>query len=220
MTAKDVLELREQGRIEEAYEAIRQLYAKDKGQDNSLAMFWTATDVLKLRVQECKTEEAEKILLALKRMLPQISNNKSVLEAFEKCQSLLNNNKHGVSCKDSANHIEMGKWGESIAVAFLRDKGYTIIDRDWHSGHRDIDIIARDEDCIVFVEVKTRKNDDFGNPISAVNYQKRKNIQRAMNHFIKYRKIENAVRFDIITVVGTLECPTPIIQHYIDVSLF
>ena len=52
MTTKDVFELRKQGRIEEAYDAIRQLYADDKGPYTSLAMFWTATDILKKRLKE------------------------------------------------------------------------------------------------------------------------------------------------------------------------
>ena len=63
MTVDEVFRLRKQSRIEEAYEAIRQLYAADKGPYTSLAMFWTATDILKKRIEEGKADEAKKILL-------------------------------------------------------------------------------------------------------------------------------------------------------------
>jgi len=72
MTVKDVFDLRRQGRIEEAYEAIRPMYATHKGRYTTLCMFWTASDVFKLRMDEGRTDEAEKISLALQRMLPRV----------------------------------------------------------------------------------------------------------------------------------------------------
>ena len=73
-----------------------------------------------------------------------------------------------------AAHNELGKWGEETATQLLRDKGYTIVDRDWRSGHRDIDIIARTPDgaTLVFVEVKTRTKDDVTRPTDAVDMKK------------------------------------------------
>ena len=72
MTVKEVFDLRKQGRIEEAYEAIRPMYAAHKGRYTTLCMFWTAADVFKLRLEQKRVEEAEKILEALKRMLPRV----------------------------------------------------------------------------------------------------------------------------------------------------
>ena len=72
MTVKEIFDLRKQGKIEEAYDAIRPMYAAHKGKYTTLCMFWTAADVLKLRLQQGRTEEAEKIYEALKRMLPRI----------------------------------------------------------------------------------------------------------------------------------------------------
>ena len=63
-----------------------------------------------------------------------------------------------------AAHNELGKWGEDLAAAYLEQKGYTIMERDWKSGRRDIDIIARDGNIVVFVEVKTRRSSVFGEP--------------------------------------------------------
>ena len=71
-TVKDVFDLRKQGRIEEAYEAIKPMYAVHKGKYTTLCMFWTAADVFKLRLEQGRHEEASKIYEALKRMLPRI----------------------------------------------------------------------------------------------------------------------------------------------------
>ena len=72
MTVKDVFDLRRQGRIEEAYDAIRPMYAAHKGRYTTLCMFWTASDIFKKRLEEGRINEAAKILEALKRMQPRI----------------------------------------------------------------------------------------------------------------------------------------------------
>ena len=114
-----------------------------------------------------------------------------------------------------ASHNELGKWGEDVAATYLERQGYTIIERDWKSGHRDLDIIAQEGDSVVFVEVKTRRNRLFTDPEIAVDYQKIRHLQQAANHYIKYRHIDNDIRFDIITVVGTMN-ETPSIEHIKD----
>ena len=117
-----------------------------------------------------------------------------------------------------ATHNDMGKWGEDLAEAYLERKGYTIVERDWKSGRRDIDIIALDNDVVVFVEVKTRRNRLFGEPEDAIDYRKRQNLQQAINHYVKFRNIRQEIRFDIISVVGTIGTE-PDIQHIQDVAL-
>ena len=118
-----------------------------------------------------------------------------------------------------AAHIELGKWGEDLATAYLEEKGYEIIERDWKSGRRDIDIIAKDETgTIVFVEVKTRRNRTFGEPEEAIDYRKMQSLQLAINHYIKFRRINRQVRFDIISIVGTIGSE-PEINHIKDVTL-
>ena len=115
-----------------------------------------------------------------------------------------------------ASHNELGKWGEDVATEYLERQGYIILERGWKSGHRDLDIIARNGDTIVFVEVKTRRNKIFTDPETAVNFQKIRNLQAAANHYVKYRHIDNPIRFDLVTVVGTKDI-TPEIEHTIDV---
>ena len=59
-----------------------------------------------------------------------------------------------------AQHNELGKWGEEVAARMLTEKGYRIIARDWKDNHKDLDIVAVADDCLVIVEVKTRRNND------------------------------------------------------------
>lgn len=80
-----------------------------------------------------------------------------------------------------AAHNELGTWGEQCAVEYLRRKGYVILERDWKSGHRDLDIIAFDGATMVFVEVKTRRNRMFADPEMAVDYVIR---GRFCDHFL------------------------------------
>ena len=221
MTAKDIFELRKQGLREEAYEAARSLYATDKGPYASLAMFWTAVDVLRSRVGEGRMDEATKILMALERLLPSVPDQDGwVSDAFAKCQELLGKGtarQH--QQEDGPEHMQTGIWGEGLAAAYLREKGYIILERDWHSGHRDIDIIAQKDGCVVFVEVKTRRNKDYGIPLKAVDHQKQQNLLRAINHYIHYRRVDSPWRFDVISIVGTPGCQNPEIEHIEDITI-
>ena len=115
-------------------------------------------------------------------------------------------------------HHELGKWGEDLAADYLQRKGYTIIERDWKSGKRDLDIIAQDGNVIVFVEVKTRRNRLFGEPEESVDYHKLQNLQQAISHYVKFKHIRQEIRFDIISIVGTVGTD-PDIQHIQDVTL-
>jgi putative endonuclease len=117
-----------------------------------------------------------------------------------------------------AAHNELGKWGEDLAADYLQRKGYTIIERDWKSGKRDLDIIAQDGNVIVFVEVKTRRNRLYGEPEESVDYHKLQNLQQAISHYVKFKHIRQEIRFDIISIVGTVETD-PDIQHIQDVTL-
>ncbi len=75
MNVKDIFALRKQGKIEEAYEAIRPIYREHKGRFTTLCMFWVASDVFKLRLEQKRIEEAEKIYRAMLRLLPFIEDD-------------------------------------------------------------------------------------------------------------------------------------------------
>lgn len=105
-----------------------------------------------------------------------------------------------------AEHNELGKWGEDIASRYLEGKGYRIIYRDWRYGHRDLDIIATDDNGLcVIAEVKTRRNERFADANMAVSPQKIHSLSIAANAFVKSHRINVRLRFDIITIVGTPE---------------
>lgn len=104
-------------------------------------------------------------------------------------------------------HLRVGRWGEYQAVKVLRSKGFRIVGERVRVGKRDeVDIIAKDQKTLVFVEVKTRKNENFGRPFSAVNKEKRKCLSRAAVSYLKQKKLTpEFIRFDVIEVVGTPE---------------
>jgi putative endonuclease len=104
-----------------------------------------------------------------------------------------------------ATHNILGRWGEDMAADYLSHKGYDIIERNWRSGHRDIDIIAWDGGTLVIVEVKTRRNRLFADPEWAVDYKKLQSLRIAANHYIKFHHVDNEVRLDVVTVTGTPE---------------
>lgn len=119
-----------------------------------------------------------------------------------------------------AAHNELGIWGEELAADYLQGKGYSIVERDWKSGHRDIDIIAMDGETVVFVEVKTRRNRVFGEPEDAVDYQKLRNLRSAINHYVKLHRLWQEVRLDVVTVVGTPDGGEPEISHLQDIPMY
>lgn len=311
MTVREVFELRKQGKIEEAYEAIRPMYALHKGRYTSLAMFWVASDVLKKRLREGRTADAVSIFKALWRLyptlidsdgkcrssllalllrlsdevptfslldyLPYISVSDSdwcsqntasghvippvaprliehaydelrqnptvdrallMMPLLEKAMAHSPSKSIHLRCmaliyqimgehekaesimpsESDAEHLQLGRWGEELAASFLREKGYVILERNWRSGHRDIDIVAKTGSIVVFVEVKTRRDRLFADPETSVNYQKQSNLQKSINHYVKSHQLDCNIRFDIITVVGS-EASTAVIDHLEDVLL-
>ena len=159
--------------------------------------------------------------MALERLLTSVEDENGYMhDALKKCKELIESAETRANLlTNGPEHMKMGVWGENLAVAYLREKGYTILERDWHSTHRDIDIIARQDDCLVFVEVKTRRNTTFTQPAQAVDYKKQRNLQLAINHYLNYRKWDGSIRFDVITIVGELGTPNPEIEHIEDIHL-
>ena len=110
-----------------------------------------------------------------------------------------------------------GIWGEELAARHLRAKGYRILGRNVRFGpRRELDVVARDPqtNTLVFVEVKTRKSEVFGRPITAVNRSKRRAFGRAVVCYLrKLRQRPAHVRFDVVEVVGEPGDTAPTIRH-------
>ena len=110
-----------------------------------------------------------------------------------------------------AQHNELGKKGEQLAIDYLVEKGYTILDKNWRFQKAEIDIIAQKENTLAVVEVKTRSSDYFGNPQDFVNPKKIQLSVSAINEYVISKDLDVDVRFDIIAIV--LSSKTPSIDH-------
>ena len=102
------------------------------------------------------------------------------------------------------NNVEKGKIGEEKAKQYLCSLGYKIIETNWHySKNAEIDIIAEDNGILVFVEVKTRTNLNFGHPFEAINYSKMQKIRTAIYGYLNKSAIKyKGFRLDGIAVIG------------------
>ncbi|MCO5247871.1 MAG: YraN family protein [Chitinophagales bacterium] len=98
-----------------------------------------------------------------------------------------------------ANNI--GDKGEKLALDYLKNKNYQILATNWRSSHKEIDIIAKDEDILVIVEVKTRGTDSFGQPSDFVDQKKHNHLYHATQDYIYQKDYSGEVRFDIISIV-------------------
>ncbi|MBA4395947.1 MAG: YraN family protein [Syntrophus sp. (in: bacteria)] len=97
--------------------------------------------------------------------------------------------------------IRTGKRGEDLAVAYLRKAGYQIVAQNYRCLYGEVDVIALDGDTIVFIEVKSRKSETFGQPQEAVGREKRKKLSRISLHYIQQKRLESCnARFDVIVV--------------------
>lgn len=94
----------------------------------------------------------------------------------------------------------LGSKGESLAAQFLRKQGYTIIAHNYTTRIGEIDIIARDGETIVFVEVKTRSDDTFCEPYEAVTIAKREKMKKVASLYLQKQKKEFPARFDVISI--------------------
>ena len=112
-------------------------------------------------------------------------------------------------------HNDLGKRGEDLAAQFLEEKNYQLLERNWRHGRAELDIIAMDGKTMVFVEVKTRSDDIFERPENAVKNKKRGLMIKAAIGYMHKSKHENAIRFDILSVI-LRGVATPQIDHFKD----
>ncbi len=100
------------------------------------------------------------------------------------------------------NNRKTGIEGESQAVEFLQNKGYKILERNYSCKIGEIDIVAKDKETLVFVEVKARKNTLFGMPVEAITPAKVRNIIGVARYFLLAHKLHNVdCRFDVICIL-------------------
>lgn len=109
-------------------------------------------------------------------------------------------NAENVSNKNSGN-IKKGRIGEELAAAYLREQGYQIIFQNFYSKYGELDLVAKKNNQLVFVEVKTRTQDCYGSPAEAVDQRKRRHMTYAARYFIQRFGFHHAdIRFDVVEV--------------------
>lgn len=114
-----------------------------------------------------------------------------------------------------AQHRDTGKKGENIALDFLVRLGYDILEVNWSAQKAEIDIIARHNTALIFIEVKTRSHLQHGFPEEAVHLKKQKLIASAASQYMETIDYGGEVRFDIITIVFRSDTDFDI-EHYKD----
>ncbi|MCF8321689.1 MAG: YraN family protein [Flavobacterium sp.] len=123
-----------------------------------------------------------------------------------------------------AQHNDLGKLGEELAVEFLQKSGYEIVERNWTFQKAEIDIITKIGDTLAVIEVKTRSSLDFGLPQDFVKPKKIQLLVKAVNEYIISKDLDVEVRFDIIAITASNTDSLPIqkdgksfeIEHLID----
>jgi len=97
--------------------------------------------------------------------------------------------------------MRTGKRGEELAVAYLAEAGYRIVDRNYRCVFGEIDIVAEEGETLVFIEVKSRRSEAYGDPQLAVGREKQKRISRIAMHYLEEKRLRHRpARFDVVAV--------------------
>lgn len=99
---------------------------------------------------------------------------------------------------------DLGRYGEDQAAIYLQDRGYEIIDRNWRSPVGEIDLVAKDKDRLVFIEVKTRNGSGYGHPFEAITVNKVARMRRMVAEWCLAKQVSGVkVRLDAVAVLMT-----------------
>ena len=110
-----------------------------------------------------------------------------------------------------------GEESERLAAKFLRQRGYLILARRFRTKLGEVDIVAKDKDALVFIEVRSRNSDEFGAPSESVNYKKQRHIIKSAFIYLAKHKLEDVdMRFDVISVLACREFGAIKIEHIKD----
>ena len=114
----------------------------------------------------------------------------------------------------------LGRYGEALAVRYLRELGMEVLDRNWRCEHGEVDVVARDGDCIVICEVKTRRSAGFGEPVEAVTFAKAMRLRRLAAAYVKGHGEGGHTAQVRVDVVGILCRPgrPAVVRHVIGVG--
>ena len=114
----------------------------------------------------------------------------------------------------------VGKIGEEMALSYLKEKGYQLLEKNFYCRWGEIDLIFKKEDKIIFVEVKTRVGDKKGKPYEAVNFYKIKDLKRAINFYLLTKNyFQYKLSLEIVSVVLNSDLSLKEIKHFPEVFI-
>ncbi|MDH5507960.1 MAG: YraN family protein [Anaerolineae bacterium] len=114
----------------------------------------------------------------------------------------------------------LGRWGEAMAAKYLSQKGYAIIERNFRTEYGEIDLVAKIEQTVVFVEVKTRTTPSYGYPEEAITAEKMEHMWAAAQAYIQaHSEAQTDWRIDVIAIINLGKNSTPEITHFENVSI-
>lgn len=142
----------------------------------------------------------------------------TILRRFHPASGILSARENGMAKSYRQN---FGHWGEEKAAAFLSELGYDVLERNYRTGHSEVDLIACKDGCLSFVEVKTRSSRDFGLAEDAITPQKMAALERAVYAFLEaHPDLPQDWQIDLIVVeTSTGELP-PLILRYENLGEF
>ncbi len=114
---------------------------------------------------------------------------------------------------------ELGRRGEEAAFQFLKRKGYRIIQKNYVCKMGEMDIIAKEKDTLVFIEVKTRTSSLFGPPQLAVNFSKQRQLSKVALNYLKEKRLGDVkARFDVVAILLDQKEEVELIQNAFDLN--
>lgn len=115
--------------------------------------------------------------------------------------------------------IELGKWGEGIALDYLLEKGFRLLSKNYRTPDGEIDLVMKNDDELVFIEVKTRKNTEFSLPEESISEEKLDHLEASAGWFLEeYPEYEKNWRLDVVTVIGMPHGKNPQVDWFENVT--
>ncbi len=115
---------------------------------------------------------------------------------------------------DNRQKVDLGRKGEDLAEQYLIDRGYTILQRNEQVGHSDIDILARQGETLVFVEVRTKSDGNRGMPEETLNYSKLKQMRKTAEIYMAKKKYRGPARMDAVCILLPAGGGVTHFEHY------
>ncbi len=116
--------------------------------------------------------------------------------------------------KNSRRKVELGQKGEKIAADFLEEKGFQIIKQNYMIGHSDIDILAKNNEFLVFVEVRTKSGQESGMPEDTLTNKKLRRMQNTAELYIAFNHYEGIARLDAVCIILDGSDKVRHLEHY------